>query len=94
MYDYYQVKEIHFEYLPFRFQGRVNTGTATDQLTVFNTFTIIDPDNIFPVSGAAYSESFMYSFGNCKSELPYSRHSRGFKDWTNLGISKQDKLIR
>jgi hypothetical protein len=56
--------------------------------TAFPTFTIIDPDNVFPTQGGAFAETFLYSFGNCKSELPYREHRRSLNDYTNLGISK------
>lgn len=48
---------------------------------------------MFPSAGGGYTETYLYSFGNCKVEPPYKVHRRSLNDYTNLGISKQDKLI-
>jgi hypothetical protein len=58
----------------------------------FPTVSIIDPENTYPASGATFSESF--SYGNGRIVKPYENHSRSMSDWTNLGVQKQDTLIR
>jgi len=89
MYEYYQVKRVHFKYVPYRFQGH----GATSQITVYNNYNIIQPDDTPALVNGSTDREALFSFGNCAIHQGYQHVSRSISDYTNLGLSKQNEII-
>jgi hypothetical protein len=68
---------------------------ATDPL-IFGqpSFSIIDPNDTFPSNLLNGSINQMYAYGNCQVVDAYKTLNRSMNVYTNLGIQKQDSLIR
>lgn len=66
----------------FDFQGNSVT------LQMRPVFTIIDPENSQPTNISQF-----YAYGNCQSHKPYNTVDRSMRNYTDLGLSKQDKII-
>jgi len=86
MYQFYQAKHISFKYVPYRIQGK---ATADAKATVvFNTYSIQSPVDSVPTVNGAFSNSAMFSYGNCIIKQGYDSHVRSMSDFTNLGLQK------
>jgi hypothetical protein len=62
MYEFYQVKGIRAHWVPYRFQGH----GAPDQITVYNNYTIIQPDDVLASVNGAIVREALFSYGNCQ----------------------------
>lgn len=87
MFEFYQVKSVKVKLIPYKYEYPSTIGA---QCYASPTWSIIDP--LSPPPTGSLPGSF-YSYGNCKDTKPYAEHHREMRDFTSLGIQKQDKLI-
>lgn len=88
MFDFYQVKSVAMKFIPYKWEYPGGVGAV--QTTGYPVWSIIDPEDTLP--GIALPSTY-YSYGNCKDSRPYDEHHRSMKNYTDLGLSKQDSLI-
>lgn len=75
-------------YVPYRFQGGANT-TA-----IYNNYTIVQPDDsVATIPSGAINRQALFGFGNTRIHQGYEHVTRNIRDYTNLGLSKQNEII-
>lgn len=80
--------------MPYKAQFSLPAAAVSPLIFGQPSFSIIDPNATFPSNTPSTSLTQMFAYGNCETVDAYKTLNRSMRVFTNLGIQKQDTIIR